>query len=158
MEDNKICCPQFQPELWDDKVFEWHKKTFVRSSVRTFFYMPIGFGKAMKKLQEKVVKSNANIDSNMCLSYNTSKWNMDLFLAVDKEVINADNVSMDGHYYFKVYEGTYSDTGKWIENFNELLKEKGYQAKKTYMWYTTCPECAKKYGKNYVVLVAKLIQ
>ncbi len=22
-----------------------------------------------------------------------------------------------------------------------------------YMWYTTCPKCAKKYGKNHVVIL-----
>jgi hypothetical protein len=25
-----------------------------------------------------------------------------------------------------------------------------------YCYYTTCPKCAKKYGKNYVVLLAKV--
>jgi hypothetical protein len=24
-----------------------------------------------------------------------------------------------------------------------------------YQWYTTCPKCAKKYGKNYVVIIAQ---
>jgi len=28
---------------------------------------------------------------------------------------------------------------------------------KMYMWYTTCPECAKKYGKNYIVKIAKTV-
>jgi hypothetical protein len=28
--------------------------------------------------------------------------------------------------------------------------------KKEYMWYTTCPKCAKKYGKNYVVVVGQV--
>ncbi|WP_369688185.1 hydrolase [Anaerophaga thermohalophila] len=23
------------------------------------------------------------------------------------------------------------------------------------MWYTTCPKCAKKYGKNYVAIVGQ---
>jgi hypothetical protein len=25
-----------------------------------------------------------------------------------------------------------------------------------YMWYTTCPKCAKKYGKNYVTIIAQI--
>ncbi|HZH72463.1 MAG TPA: hydrolase [Mariniphaga sp.] len=24
------------------------------------------------------------------------------------------------------------------------------------MWYTTCPKCAKKYGRNFVVIVGKV--
>ena len=27
---------------------------------------------------------------------------------------------------------------------------------KTFMWYTTCPKYAKKYGNNYVVFVAEI--
>jgi len=28
--------------------------------------------------------------------------------------------------------------------------------KKQYMWYTTCPKCAQKWGKNYVVIVGQI--
>lgn len=157
MEDKSICCPEFDPSLWDDKLIEWNKKPFVRTSIRTFFYMPLGFGKAMTRLQEKIEKSKSTLLDNMILSYSESKWSMDLFLAVDKEVVNADNVALSGKYYFKVYEGSFNKTGKWMEDFNKVLTEKGYKTKKIYMWYTTCPKCAKKYGKNYVVAVAKLI-
>jgi hypothetical protein len=27
---------------------------------------------------------------------------------------------------------------------------------KLYFYYTTCPKCQKKYGKNYVVLLAQI--
>jgi len=27
---------------------------------------------------------------------------------------------------------------------------------KMYMWYTTCPKCAKKYGKNNVIILANI--
>ena len=35
---------------------------------------------------------------------------------------------------------------------------KGWEAQKLFMWCTTCPKCAKKYGKNYVVLVAEVLR
>ncbi len=44
---------------------------------------------------------------------------------------------MSEKYFSKVYDGPYKDTGKWC------------------MWYTTCPKCVKKYGKNYVVIIGK---
>jgi NMD protein affecting ribosome stability and mRNA decay len=34
--------------------------------------------------------------------------------------------------------------------------DRGEVAEKTYFFYTTCPRCAKHYGKNYVVAVAKV--
>ncbi len=30
------------------------------------------------------------------------------------------------------------------------------EIKKLYLFYTTCPKCAKYYGKNYVVLLAQI--
>jgi hypothetical protein len=33
-------------------------------------------------------------------------------------------------------------------------KQKAMQ--KLYFFYTTCPKCAKAYGKNYVVLLAQI--
>lgn len=38
----------------------------------------------------------------------------------------------------------------------KYLAPKGKTMKKLYFSYTTCPACAKVYGKNYVVLFAKV--
>jgi len=37
-----------------------------------------------------------------------------------------------------------------------IAKTNGFTIKKWYMWYTTCPKCAKKYGKNYVVIICQV--
>ncbi len=150
------CCPEFDPKPWDEKTFEWKNKTFIKDNVFTFFYMPLNFGSVMKRLNEKVEKANAKMPDWLCLSDHTSKWNMDLYLAVDKEIPDAENVTLSGKFMSKVYEGPYRDTGKWLKDFEEYLTSKNLTSKKTYMWYTTCPKCAKKYGKNYVVIVAEV--
>jgi hypothetical protein len=56
-----------------------------------------------------------------------------------------------------VYEGSFNNTGKWCQDYSSLAKAKGLEIKKMYMWYTTCPKCAKKYGKNYVVIISELV-
>jgi hypothetical protein len=56
----------------------------------------------------------------------------------------------------KVYEGPFEDTGKWYMGFESYAKSKGLGIKKLYVWYTTCPACAEKYGKNYVVIVGEV--
>ena len=38
----------------------------------------------------------------------------------------------------------------------EYVASQGKAIKKMFCYYTTCPKCAKKYGKNYVVLLAQL--
>jgi hypothetical protein len=37
-----------------------------------------------------------------------------------------------------------------------LVESRGRKINKMYYFYTTCPKCAKVYGKNYVVGVAEL--
>lgn len=154
IDENDKCCPEFEPSFWDDKLTEWDNKKFIKDKVYTFFYMPLNFGRVMKRLDEKVRKSDAEMSDFLCLSDHTSMWNMDVYLAVNKDIKDGDNTSLSGKVYSKVYEGSFNETGKWMKDFNSLLKSKGHQTKKTFMWYTTCPKCAKKYGKNYVVILA----
>jgi hypothetical protein len=151
-----MCCPKFNPDPWDDKIFEWKDKRFIKDKVFTLFYMPMNFGKVMKRLDENVRKAGAEITDYLSLSDHTSKWNMDIFLAVDKEVPGAENTSLSGKFYSKVYEGPFGNTGKWCKDFEGILKSKGHGIKKWYMWYTTCPKCAKKYGKNYVAIISEI--
>jgi hypothetical protein len=150
------CCPEFNPIPWDDQTFQWDNKRFIKDSVFTLFYMPMTFGKVMRRFDKKVTKAEATMVDWLCLSDHTSKWNMDLYLAVDKEVPDAENVTLSGKFYSKVYEGPFKDTGKWCKDFEELAKAKGFTIQKWYMWYTTCPKCAKKYGKNYVVVMGRV--
>jgi hypothetical protein len=150
------CCPRLDPGLWDGKMLEWNDKRFIKDRVRTFFYMPLNFGGVMKKLNEEVEKAGAKMPDGLCLSDHTSKWNMDIYLAVDKEVPCAENATLTGRFLSKVYEGPFKDTGRWCKDFEEYAKKQGYAVKKWFMWYTTCPKCAKAYGKNYVVVVGKV--
>lgn len=154
--DNTNCCPRFYPKPWDEKEFEWKDKKFIKESSKTFMFMPLNFGGVMKRLNQKVEQANTKVPDWLCLSYHKNKWNMDLYLAVDKVIESADNVTLSGKYISKVYEGQYKDAGKWHKDFAEYAKNKGYNLKKTYMWYTTCPKCAKKYGENYTVIIGQI--
>ena len=151
-----VCCPEFDPVPWDDKVFEWKDKKFIKAKVCTVFYMPLNFGCIMRRLDKKIREAGATMADMVCLSDHTSNWNMDLYLAVDKEIPGVKNTTLTGRFYSKVYEGAYQKTGAWTVDFKELAKAKGYRIKKMYMWYTTCPKCAKKYGKNYVAIIAQI--
>jgi len=147
------CCPKFDPAKWNNKTLNWKNKHFITAKVFTLFYMPINFGSAITKLMKKV---DHKVPDNLCLSDHTSMWNMNIYLAVDKEVPNANNVTLNGKFLSKVYEGPFKDTGKWMKDFQQYAKSKNVEVKKTYMWYSTCPKCAKKYGKNYVVVIGEI--
>jgi hypothetical protein len=154
---NTECCPQFDPTPWDGKVFEWNNKKFIKDKVTTHFYMPVNFGEAMMRMNDKVARSGAKMPDWLCLSDHTSESNMDIYLAVDKDIRDAENVTLSGKFLSKVYEGDFKDTRKWCMDFEDYVKDKNLDVKKWYMWYTTCPACAEKYGKNYVVIVAEVL-
>ena len=155
-EPEPICCPEFDPINWDDKIFEWDNKKFIKESLPSFFYIPIGFGRVMKRVDKKLTMAKAGNPDNMGLSDHVSRWRMNVYIAVDREIPDAENVTLSGKFYSRVYEGPYRDTGKWTKEYKAIAQSKGFDIKKWYMWYTTCPKCAKKYGKNYVVIISEL--
>lgn len=150
------CCPKFNPEPWDGKMLEWKDKLFIKDKVFTFLYMPMNFGRVIVRMMDRVTRAGGKVRDWLCLSDHTSKWSMDLYLAVDKQIPGAENVVSSGTFFSKVYEGAYKETGAWCKDYEALVKAKGLNIKKWYMWYTTCPKCSQKYGKNYVVIVGKV--
>ena len=157
-EAQQECCPRFEPEPWDGKQFQWDKKRFIKAKVFTFLYMPVNFGGVMRKLALTVENAGANMSGSLCLSDHTSKWNMDVLLEVDREIPGADNTVLSGEFMSKVYEGNFKDTGIWCNDFEQFVTKNGCKIIKLYMWYTTCPKCAKKYGENYVTIIAEVEQ
>ncbi len=150
------CCPPFDPQLWDNKEFLWDNKLFIKTKVFCLFNMPLNFGGKMRKLLPLIEKAGAVMEDGMVLAEQTSMWNMNLFVAVNKGVSGIENVALKGRFVSKVYEGSYREMGKWIKDFAAFLKEKDYETGKWYQWYTACPKCAKKYGKNYVVFITSI--
>ena len=156
MKNEKVCCPQFNPTLWDEKTFNWDNKRFVKTKVFTLFYMPINFGSVMTKMCQLMEREKVEMSDGLLLADHTSKWNMDLYLATDKEIAGVENVTLSGKFFCKVYEGSFKNIGVWMKDFENYAKRNSIAVNKMYWWYTTCPKCAKKYGKNYVAIVANI--
>jgi len=150
------CCPIFNPEPYDNKIFEWKSKNFVKARVKTMFFMPLNFGKVITRTITEIDRSGAKMPEGMCLSDHTSRWNMDILLGVDKEIDGMDNVKLDGKFLSRVYEGSYSKTDEWCKDFTKAAAEQGFSVKKWYMWYNYCPKCAKHYGKNYTTIICEV--
>ena len=154
--DEKECCPKFNPAPWDGKIFTWKGKKFVKGKVFCLFYMPLTFGNVIVSLFKKMDAAGAKCPDSLALSDHTSQFNMDLYLATDKEVPGCENKEISGRFLCKVYEGPFGSTGKWSKEFLGYAARKGLKTGKMCMWYTTCPKCAKKWGKNYVAIFAKI--
>lgn len=145
------CCPPFNHQEWQDKSFVWKNKIFIKAKVFTLFYMPINFGSVIKQLDKKIKQANGEVNDWLCLSDHTSMWNMDIYLAVDKNIPGVENTTISGNYYSRVYEGDFKNTKQWCEDFSLKVKEKGKKLKKMYMWYYFSMLISSTYLYNYYI-------
>ncbi|MFQ6127014.1 MAG: hydrolase [Candidatus Heimdallarchaeota archaeon] len=150
------CCPKFNPEPWDEKEITLKDKLFVKDHVRSFLHIPLNFGKVMVRNMEKIKKADALASEPLLLSDESSPWGADVYIAVAKEVPGAEMARISGTYLSKVFEGPYKNAGKWAKEMKAYVKSKAKEIEKMYFFYTTCPKCAKVYGKNYTVILAKV--
>ena len=158
MSDNPTnCCPKFKPEGWDGQELNFKDKLFLKAKTKSIFHIPINMGKVYPKTFEDIKESNAHSDDNfIVLSHDPSAWTGEHYFSVTKDVPGHEMVKMTGDFLTKVFEGPYKNAPKWMKEMEAYVKEKGRQAKKTYFFYTTCPKCAKTYGKNYMVAVSEV--
>jgi hypothetical protein len=90
------------------------------------------------------------------LSDDRSPWGADIYIEVKSAVPGATMDTLSGTFLTQVFEGPFRDAGKWVEQMRAHVTSRGRVLEKLYFGYTTCPKCAKAYGKNYVVVFAKV--
>jgi len=154
--DTVECCPRFNPDPWDGKELTWKDRKFIKDRVRSFLHIPLNFGSVMVRNMRQIDAAGAKAGDTIVLSDENSLWGADVYISVSKDVPNAKNVTISGTFLSKVFEGPYQHMHKWIEQTKTFVASRGKQIKKLYCYYTTCPKCAKKYGKNYVVILAQV--
>lgn len=154
MEDE--CCPMFDPAPWDEKEIQWQGKRFVKDRVTSFLHIPLNFGAVMKRNMTRIEAADAAIGQNVILSDENSLWGADVFIEVAKDVPGANMATISGNFLCKVFEGPYKNMRIWIAEMRDFVHSKGKEMGKMYFFYTTCPKCAKKYGKNYVAILAQI--
>ncbi|MBI4833633.1 MAG: hypothetical protein HY811_02280 [Planctomycetes bacterium] len=150
------CCEPFNPEPWQDKEISWRDKAFVKDHVTSFLHIPLNMGKKIVKNLELIEKAKAQAPHQLMLTDEKSLWGADIYIDVAGDVPGAEMAKLSGTFMTKVFEGPYHHAGKWAKEMAEYVKSKGKTLKKMYFSYTTCPKCAKAYGKNYVVLFARI--
>jgi hypothetical protein len=150
------CCPPFNPTPWQDKELTWKDELFVRDHVRSVFHVPLNMGKRVVANQTKIDAAQAAPAERLMLTEETSPWGSDIYIRVTKPVPDARMASLSGTFLTRVYEGPFRDEPKWAEDMRRFVAARGRTLEKLYFSYTTCPACAKAYGKNYVVVLAKV--
>lgn len=154
--NEEICCPKFDPEPWADKVITFDNKLFLKDRVTSFLRIPLNFGAVMKRSMATIDAAGAMSDEVLVLSDENSLWGADVYIAISKNIPDARTATLSGTFFTRAFEGPYGSIGKWVKEITAAVTERGDKLRKLFFFYTTCPKCAKKYGKNYVVILAQI--
>ena len=148
------CCLPFDPGPWQDREIVWAGKPFVKDHVRCLFHVPLNMGRTVLKDMALIAEAHAAPDHPMILCDEDSPSGADLYIEVRRHVPRATMTYLSGRFLTKVFEGPFRNAGRWAREMKQYVSSKGLQLDRLYFGYTTCPKCARAYGKNYVVLFA----
>ena len=155
--DNEThCCPRFHPEPWQNQELHFDHKPFVKASTVSLFHVPLNMGSVFSRTYEAIKAAHADTGGVLVMSHDDSPWHAEHLFAVSGPVPGAEIVYLTGDFVTKVFEGPFSHARDWAGELERDVRAKGRTPDDTYFFYTTCPKCAKHYGKNYVVGVAKV--
>ena len=146
------CCPRFNPEGWDGLHVHFDDKQFVRATTKGIMHVPLNMGAVFTRVQSRIEDAGAqDPDRYLVLSRDLSGSEAEHFFAVTGQVPEEEMVTMSGDFLTRVFEGPYRHAKDWEHEMDVAAEAAGKTAKRVFMFYTTCPKCARAYGKNYVV-------
>ncbi len=150
------CCPRFDPEPWRDQALHFEAKAFVKAKTLALFHVPLNMGGVFAKTFEAITNAHADSEEFVVLSRDPTPFTGEHLFAVTRPVPGQQNVTLSGDFLTHVFEGPFADAPKWCKEMEAVVAAKGKRIAELWFYYTTCPKCAKHYGKNYVVGVAKV--
>lgn len=151
------CCPRFDPTGWDEQELVFQDKLFVRASTVSLFHVPLNMGRVFSRTWSAIEASGqTDPEGFLVLSHDESPWHAEHLFAVDHEVPGAETIRLTGTFLTKVFEGPFSQARRWCDEMAAYVEKKGKRLETLYFFYTTCPRCAKAYGKNWVVALARV--
>ncbi len=150
------CCAVPNVAAWDEQEVTFENQGFIRMHTRSFLHIPLNMSKVMTALHSTAEVAGAEMPPQeaMILSRELSPWRAEQLYAVTKEIPGADNMTLSGTFMTKIFEGPFQNAKQWHEDLMSYVKRGGREPKDMYFFYTTCPKCAKHYGKNYVIGIA----
>jgi hypothetical protein len=155
-EQTHACCPRFDPKPGDEVTLNWQGKRFVKDRVSSFLHIPLNYGAVMKRTVGAIEAADARPENMVVLTDENSLWGADVYVEANKDVPGAHMAAISGTFLSKVFEGSYRNMRSWIEEMKAFVQGKGKSFRKMFFFYTTCPKCAKKYGRNYVAILAQV--
>ena len=151
------CCPKFNPDGWDDQVLRFRDKPFLRATTRSAMHIPLNMGRVFDRVHKHAEAAGGwDYDNMIVLSRELSPWQAEHYFSIETEVPDEEMTTLSGDFITQVFEGPYRDLPEWEDALKKQVAERGDAPGRTFFFYTTCPKCAKAYGKNYVVGLAEI--
>ena len=151
------CCPKFKPEGWDGRHLHFESKPFVRATTRSLMHIPINMGSVFTRVQTHIEDAGVqDPEGYLVLSRNLSASEAEHLFAVTGAVTDEEMTTLSGDFITRVFEGPYRHAKTWMHEMETAAIATGRIAKRIFMFYTTCPKCARSYGQNYVVGIAEI--
>ena len=158
--DEGHCCPVFDPGPWDRKTWEWQDKLFLKDSLPLFFHMPspVTVGKLVNRMWKAAQDAGAAPDLKdfILMATDPTPFRGEYYMNLTREIPGTNMVRMTGTFYTRVFDGPYNAVPKWIREMRADAAAQGNKFTEYFIYYTTCPRCAKKYGHNYAVAFARV--
>ena len=152
------CCPKFNPDGWDGQELHFTDKPFVRATTRSLMHIPLNVGRVFTRVQTHIGGSGViDPDNFLILSRDLSPWQVEHLFATDNNVPDEEMTTLSGDFITKVLEGPYKEAKEWHQQMQDLVRASGKEPGRILFFYTTCPRCAKAYGKNYTIGVAETL-
>jgi len=165
LDPNEECCPEFHPDKWNEKTFQWKNRPFVKETIPTFFHIPFPpmIGKKIVKmtnLAERAKRVESNKEETLVLFSDPTPFKSEIYLSVSGNVPGASNVPLNGTFMAKVFDGSYNAIPKFIKVMEKYLAKKvpnkSMKNENYFVHYAYCPRCQKKFGHNYMIIFAKV--
>ncbi len=80
------CCPVFDPARWNEKMYTWDNKMFIRGTMPQVLHFPLPgmIRRIMKKLWKQATEAGAEPgpDDFLMLTYDLSPWKCEFYMSV----------------------------------------------------------------------------
>ena len=149
--EEQVCCPPFDPKPWEKRFVSFDDQYFMKVKVRTFNHIPLNFGSVMTKAQKQIEASGAKVVNNIALSNHVSRWTMEVYIAIDKEVAELKPIRFGKS--FQCTRGPFKDTAICARILN------GWPRRRSSIntWYMGTPPVLRvqEVWEEYVVVLAR---
>jgi hypothetical protein len=153
--DNETCCPEFDPKKWDKKKVTWKGKLFVKDKAFSFFHIPLNLTSTIKEIIKRLQLEKATDKETIILTDDHSAFSQNVYISARKPIKKAYDVKVTATFISKVFEGK-KKIKKWEKEMTQFVESKGKKIKHFYFYHPYCPQCAKKYGTDYTVILAEI--